>query len=108
MSPRNAPLDLIVIGAGPAGLAAAGVAAGAGLTVILLDEQPAAGGQVWRNAGGILADQGPRRIFAASYHRAEKALARLAASGARHHASATLVDIAQEEEGFAISWLRRD
>lgn len=108
MSPRNAPLDLVVIGAGPAGLAAAGIAASAGLSVMLLDEQPSAGGQVWRNAGAILADEGPRRIFAASYHRAGKALERLAGSGARHHAGATLVDIAQDEDGFAISWLRRD
>jgi len=108
MSSATAPLDLIVIGAGPAGLAAAGVAAGAGLSVMLLDEQPSAGGQVWRNAGAILADQGPRRIFAAGYHRAERALKRLAGSGARHHAGATLVDIAQDEDGFAISWLRRD
>jgi len=108
MSPRNHPLDLVVIGAGPAGLAAAGIAAAAGLGVMLLDEQPAAGGQIWRNAGAIIADEGPRRAFAPNYHRAEKALARLASSGARHHAGATLVDIAQEEEGFAISWLCRD
>lgn len=108
MNTGAAPLDLAVIGAGPGGLAAAGIAAAAGLDVMLLDEQPAAGGQVWRNAGAILADQGPRRIFAASYHRAEKALARLTASGARHHAGATLVDIAQDEDGFAVTWLRRD
>lgn len=108
MSPPDATLDLVVIGAGPAGLAASSIAACAGLSVMLLDEQPAAGGQVWRNAGAILSDQGPRRIFAASYHRAGKTLERLAESGARHHAGATLVDIAQEEDGFTISWLRRD
>jgi len=108
MSSAIAPHDLIVIGAGPAGLAAAGVAAGAGLTVMLLDEQPAAGGQVWRNAGAILADEGPRRIFAAGYHRAERALKRLAGSGARHHAGATLVDIARDDAGYGVTWLRRD
>ena len=37
-------VDLAVIGAGPAGLAAATVAADHGLSVILLDEQPATGG----------------------------------------------------------------
>ena len=41
--------DLAVIGAGPAGLAAATVAADHGLSVILLDEQPAPGGQIYRN-----------------------------------------------------------
>ncbi len=40
--------DLIVIGAGPAGGNAALAAAEAGLSVVLLDEQPAPGGQVWR------------------------------------------------------------
>ena len=40
--------DLIVLGAGPAGANAAIAAAGAGLSVVLLDEQDAAGGQVWR------------------------------------------------------------
>jgi thioredoxin reductase/bacterioferritin-associated ferredoxin len=40
--------DLIVVGAGPAGSHAALTAAKAGLSVILFDEQPAAGGQLWR------------------------------------------------------------
>ncbi len=37
-----------VVGAGPAGLAAACRAAEAGARVLLLDEQPAPGGQIWR------------------------------------------------------------
>ena len=40
--------DVIVIGAGPAGLAAADALAGSGLAVLMLDEQAAAGGQVYR------------------------------------------------------------
>ncbi|MGY9046492.1 hypothetical protein P775_13020 [Puniceibacterium antarcticum] len=40
--------DLLVIGAGPAGGEAALSAASAGLNVALIDEGPAAGGQVWR------------------------------------------------------------
>ena len=48
----NAPerRELVVIGAGPAGLAGATAAAAAGLDVLLLDEQPGPGGQVWRSA----------------------------------------------------------
>lgn len=42
--------DLIIIGAGPAGMIAAGVAARAGATVALFDEQARAGGQIFRNA----------------------------------------------------------
>ena len=41
--------DIIIIGAGPAGMSAASVAANGGLDVLLLDEQPDAGGQVYRN-----------------------------------------------------------
>ncbi|MCA0424863.1 MAG: FAD-dependent oxidoreductase [Proteobacteria bacterium] len=40
--------DVIVAGAGPAGTNAALAAAASGLDVVLLDEQDAAGGQVWR------------------------------------------------------------
>ena len=44
----NDRYDLIVIGAGPAGAEAALAAASKGLTVALVDEGPAPGGQVWR------------------------------------------------------------
>jgi NADPH-dependent 2,4-dienoyl-CoA reductase/sulfur reductase-like enzyme len=40
--------DLAIIGAGPAGLAAAVRARSLGLAVTLIDEQPAPGGQIWR------------------------------------------------------------
>jgi D-hydroxyproline dehydrogenase subunit alpha len=40
--------DALVIGAGPAGLAAAYRAAKAGLRVTVVDDNPAAGGQIWR------------------------------------------------------------
>ena len=42
------PVDVAVIGGGPAGLAAATVAAEAGLGVSLFDEQAAPGGQIYR------------------------------------------------------------
>lgn len=41
--------DLIVVGAGPAGIAAACRAAETGAKVLVLDNNPAAGGQIWRN-----------------------------------------------------------
>lgn len=44
--------DLLVIGAGPAGLAAAVAAARAGATVALLDGAPRPGGQYWRHRAG--------------------------------------------------------
>lgn len=41
--------DLVIIGAGPAGMAAARIAADGGLRVTLLDEQDRVGGQIYRN-----------------------------------------------------------
>jgi len=40
--------DVLVVGAGPAGMAAAAVAAETGRRVILVDDNPASGGQIWR------------------------------------------------------------
>jgi thioredoxin reductase/bacterioferritin-associated ferredoxin len=40
--------DIIIIGAGPAGMAAAEVTARHGATTLVLDEQPAPGGQIYR------------------------------------------------------------
>jgi NADPH-dependent 2,4-dienoyl-CoA reductase/sulfur reductase-like enzyme len=49
MTPQLQPrYDVAVVGAGPAGLAAATVCAGAGLKTALFDEQDAPGGQIYR------------------------------------------------------------
>ncbi|MGY3450789.1 FAD/NAD(P)-dependent oxidoreductase [Bradyrhizobium sp. USDA 4353] len=47
-APRHENYDVVVIGAGPAGLAAAATTAEAGLSTLLLDENAGPGGQVWR------------------------------------------------------------
>ena len=44
-------VDLVIIGAGPAGMACALDATRAGLDVVVLDENPLPGGQIYRNAG---------------------------------------------------------
>ena len=41
--------DVAVVGSGPAGIAAAVEAAGAGRSVVLLDSSPRVGGQIWRH-----------------------------------------------------------
>lgn len=40
--------DVLVVGAGPAGMAAATITAAAGLATLLVDEGPSPGGQIWR------------------------------------------------------------
>ncbi|MCU0984826.1 MAG: FAD-dependent oxidoreductase, partial [Acetobacteraceae bacterium] len=55
-------VDLVVLGAGPAGANAALAAAGHGLSVTLIDENKAAGGQVWRaHAPSVVRDDADAR-----------------------------------------------
>jgi D-hydroxyproline dehydrogenase subunit alpha len=60
---RTLSVEVLVVGAGPAGLAAAAGAAGSGATIGLIDDNPKPGGQIWR--GGPRAkgtDQAARRL----------------------------------------------
>src|ERR1051325_7506263 len=55
--------EVVVVGAGPAGLAAAYRAAQAGLRVVVVDDNPAAGGQIWRGEQGKPASQEAQAWF---------------------------------------------
>lgn len=46
----SASIELAIVGAGPAGMAAATLAAELGLATVVVDEQPTPGGQIYRNA----------------------------------------------------------
>ncbi|WP_206956467.1 FAD-dependent oxidoreductase [Trinickia acidisoli] len=50
----KATFDLVIVGAGPAGLAAARAATASGLAVALVDDNPRAGGQIWRQGPGVV------------------------------------------------------
>lgn len=58
-SRRNLHCDVLVVGAGPAGMAAARTAASAGAEVVLVDSEPETGGALTygRYAGGLLDEQ---------------------------------------------------
>ncbi|GAA2145680.1 NAD(P)/FAD-dependent oxidoreductase [Kitasatospora kazusensis] len=73
-SGRSAPYDLAVIGAGPAGLAAATTAADLGLSCALLDAGPRPGGQYYRHPAPGLGAAHPERL-----HHDWPAFARLSA-----------------------------
>jgi NADPH-dependent 2,4-dienoyl-CoA reductase/sulfur reductase-like enzyme len=49
-SVKHLRFDVAVVGAGPAGIAAALAAADSGRTIGLIDDNPTAGGQIWRGA----------------------------------------------------------
>ena len=48
----QARCDLLIIGAGPAGMAAALAAAPSGMRITVVDDNPAPGGQIWRDGPG--------------------------------------------------------
>jgi NADPH-dependent 2,4-dienoyl-CoA reductase/sulfur reductase-like enzyme len=85
--------DVVVVGAGPAGLAAACRAAEAGASVVLLDEAPAPGGQVWRRPLGAGDADGADDGNHAATRLARAWLERFATSGARFLARATVIDV---------------
>ncbi len=93
--------DLIVIGAGPAGMAAAAEAAGQGLTVTLLDEQPRAGGQIYRDVDRV--DGARAAILGKDYLARQKLTAGLDRPGISHICGAVLWAI---EDGFTLSYTK--
>lgn len=85
MSSRQADgirADVAVVGSGPAGIAAAALVAESGRRVVLLDESPAVGGEVWRHRPGHAPPAAARRW-----------IARLEQSGATILSGASVVDV---------------
>jgi NADPH-dependent 2,4-dienoyl-CoA reductase/sulfur reductase-like enzyme/bacterioferritin-associated ferredoxin len=72
--------DLVVIGGGPAGLAAASLAARAGVQTVLFDENPGVGGQIYR--GITTTPVKDRAILGEDYWAGEALAAEAKASGA--------------------------
>jgi len=86
--------DLAIIGAGPAGMAAAVEARRHGLKVCLLDEQAQLGGQIYRAIDGL--DATAERILGADYAKGAKLAAAYRASGATHLAAASVWDVSAD------------
>lgn len=91
--------DLAVIGAGPAGMAAAARAAALGLRVAVLDEQPRAGGQIYRDVDRAAALRGD--ILGRDYARGAVLTAGLRHPGIEHLAGAVVWAI---EDGPLVSY----
>jgi len=68
-------IDLLIVGAGPAGMAAAVAARRHGLSVLVVDDQPAPGGQIWRAVETVAATPRGARLGAAYLSGAERAAA---------------------------------
>jgi NADPH-dependent 2,4-dienoyl-CoA reductase/sulfur reductase-like enzyme len=59
--------DVLILGAGPAGLAAAQAAAPSGLSTVLVDDNPLPGGQIWRTGPGYPSEAQARSQALAQY-----------------------------------------
>jgi D-hydroxyproline dehydrogenase subunit alpha len=87
----RATCDVLVIGGGPAGMAAASRAAELGVRTLMVDEGLAPGGQIWR------ATRGGRQVGSA-----RRWVERLARSGAAIRSSTSVVDVDPVGDGFRV------
>lgn len=84
-------VPLLIVGGGPAGLAAADTALAHGMEAVLLDEQPGPGGQIYRNIIGVNEDQ--RRILGPDYAQGESLLAVLDRDGLDYRPGAVVWEV---------------
>jgi thioredoxin reductase len=89
--------DVVVIGAGPAGMACATVLAREGLTVLMADEQSAMGGQIYRNIEQA-SWNGIASALGEDYQKGLKLVTDCVASSATHLSGATVWNIGQNQE----------
>jgi len=94
----NKEFELIVVGAGPAGLAAATRAANAGMSVLMLDEQPLPGGQIWRSVENV-APGAVGEMLGPEYRLGADKVAEFRRSGAGYEAG---VRVWQIEPGWTV------
>lgn len=90
-------LDVAIVGAGPAGLAAATLAAERGLSVSLYDEQGSAGGQVYRAVTASPLAQAD--VLDADYWAGAALVKASERSGARYVPRATVWSLARDGDG---------
>ena len=88
------PIDLAIVGAGPAGMAAALTARSAGLSVVVLDEQAAPGGQIYRAVTSATA--GRCDVLGPDYAEGRELARDFEASGARHEYGAAVWQVTPE------------
>ncbi len=87
---------LVIVGAGPAGMAAAIQAAEFGLEVALLDEQPVAGGQIYRNVDD--SSQSDRKFLGQDYLRGRSLVQQFTNSNVDYFSAASVWNLNHERE----------
>ena len=93
--------DYLVIGAGPAGMAAAIEASKAGLSVLVLDQAASAGGQIYRNLAQASDQQ--TKLLGPDYVAGKPLLARFMAVNCDYQPLVQVWHIETHEHGFAVA-----
>jgi NADPH-dependent 2,4-dienoyl-CoA reductase/sulfur reductase-like enzyme len=93
---NNAVIDLIIIGAGPAGMSAALEARAHGLSVVVLDEQASPGGQIYRQV--LQADVRSRAVLGDDYVAGAKLAADFLQCGARYLPGAAIWQVTPQRQ----------
>jgi len=88
--------ELVIVGAGPAGMAAAALAAEHGARVMVLDEQPAPGGQIWRGIETV--PESRARLLGPEYLEGRAVAARFRAADIDYRPSTTVWSLADDRE----------
>ena len=91
------PVDLTIIGAGPAGMSAAIAARQVGLRVLVVDEQPQPGGQIFRAIGR--ADASRLHVLGHDYAKGAELVSAFQGCGAEYLPGALLWNVEREGAG---------
>ena len=99
-SVKHLTFDVAVVGAGPAGIAAALAAANSGKAIGLIDDNPAAGGQIWRGA-----QSAPRHSSAFSwFERLSKSAVQIVRGARVFHAADGQLAAESDDSAFQITY----
>jgi D-hydroxyproline dehydrogenase subunit alpha len=100
VSVKHLTFDVAVVGAGPAGIAAALAAANSGKAIGLIDDNPAAGGQIWRGA-----QSAPRHSSAFSwFERLSKSPVQIVRGARVFHAADGQLAAESDDSAFQITY----
>lgn len=101
-SRRELKRDVVIIGGGPAGMAAAAELGRAGLAVSLIDERPLLGGQVYRRPPSEFSIADPSRQ-GKHFHDGARLIAEAQTSGAQLLSGHTAWGIWRQDDGFRVA-----
>ena len=106
---QDASIDVVVVGAGPAGMTVGSCLAESGVRVLVLDENSAPGGQVYRSVEKVTDNRTADSIVLGSHYRnGSKLVERLHSSGAQYWSSTSVWEISAAEESLLAVGVVRD